>query len=103
MNFNYHDLMKQAMAAQRQMAKIQEELKSAVFEASSGGGAVKVKVSGEQEILEVTIGRDAFEPDDIEMLQDMLLVALNDALKQSREEAKTRMMGVTGGMNIPGL
>jgi DNA-binding YbaB/EbfC family protein len=103
MNFNYQELMKQAQAAQRQMEKIQEELKHTNYEASSGGGAVKVKVNGDQEVLEVNIDRGAFEPADIEMLQDMVLVALNDAIRQSKEDAKARLMGVTGGMSIPGF
>ncbi len=74
MSFNYQELMKQARVMQKQMEKIQEELKNTKFEASSGGGAVKVKVNGDQEVLEVNIDKEAFEPSDIEMLQDMVLV-----------------------------
>jgi nucleoid-associated protein EbfC len=103
MNFNYQELMKQAQAAQRQMEKIQAELKNTNYEASSGGGAVKVKVNGDQEVLEVSIDKGAFEPADIEMLQDMVLVAFNDAIRQSKEDAKAKLMGVTGGMSIPGF
>lgn len=100
---NINDLMKQAQAAQRQMEKIQEELKNTNYEASSGGGAVKVKVNGDQEVLEVNIDKGAFEPADIEMLQDMVLVALNDAIRKSKEDAKAKLMAVTGGMSIPGF
>jgi nucleoid-associated protein EbfC len=100
---NINDLMKQAQAAQRQMEKIQEELKNTNYEASSGGGAVKVKVNGDQEVLEVNIDKEAFEPADIEMLQDMVMVALNDAIRKSKEDAKAKLMAVTGGMSIPGF
>lgn len=100
---NINDLMKQAQAAQRQMEKIQEELKNTNYEASSGGGAVKVKVNGDQEVLEVIIDKGAFEPADIEMLQDMVMVALNDAIRKSKEDAKAKLMAVTGGMSIPGF
>ena len=100
---NINDLMKQAQVAQRQMGKIQEELRITNYEASSGGGAVKVKVNGDQEVLEVNIDKEAFEPTDMEMLQDMVLVALNDAIRQSKEDAKAKLMAVTGGMNIPGF
>ncbi len=100
---NINDLMKQAQVAQRQMEKIQEELKNTIYEASSGGGAVKVKVNGDQEVLEVNIDKGAFEPADIEMLQDMVLVALNDAIRQSKDDAKAKLMAVTGGMSIPGF
>ena len=100
---NINDLMKQAQVAQRQMEKIQEELRNTNYEASSGGGAVKVKVNGDQEVLEVNINKEAFEPSDMEMLQDMVLVALNDAIRQSKEDAKAKLMAVTGGMSIPGF
>ena len=100
---NINDLMKQAQVAQRQMEKIQEELRVTIYEASSGGGAVKVKVNGDQEVLEVNIDKGAFELADIEMLQDMVLVALNDAIRKSKEDAKAKLMAVTGGMSIPGF
>jgi len=103
MNFNYQEMMKQARVMQKQMEKIQEELKNTEFEASAGGGAVKVKVNGDQEILEIKINRDAINADDIEMLEDMILVAVKDAISQSKEEAKSKLMGVTGGLSIPGL
>jgi len=103
MNFNYQEMMKQARVMQKQMEKIQEELKNTEFEASAGGGAVKVKVNGDQEILEIKINRDAINADDIEMLEDMILVAVKDAISQSKEEAKSKLTGVTGGLSIPGL
>jgi DNA-binding YbaB/EbfC family protein len=103
MGFNYQEMMKQARAMQRQMEKIQEELKNAEFEASAGGGAVKVKVNGDQEILSLNIDKDAVDSDDITMLEDMVMVAVNDALKKSKDEARSRLSGLTGGMGIPGF
>jgi DNA-binding YbaB/EbfC family protein len=73
------------------------------FEASSGGGAVKITVNGEQEVLKVKVNKDIVDPEDIEMLEDMVLVAVNDAIKQSKDEAKNKLAGVTGGLNIPGF
>ncbi|MBU4293293.1 MAG: YbaB/EbfC family nucleoid-associated protein [Actinobacteria bacterium] len=103
MGFNYGEMMKQAKIMQKQMEKVQEELKDMKFEASAGGGAVKVTVNGEQDVLEVKINKDVADPDDIEMLEDMVLVAVNDAIKQSKDEAKNKLAGVTGGLNIPGF
>jgi nucleoid-associated protein EbfC len=103
MGFNYSDMMKQAKIMQKQMEKVQEELKDMKFEASAGGGAVKVTVNGEQDVLEVKINKAVADPDDIEMLEDMVLVAVNDAIKQSKDEAKNKLAGVTGGLNIPGF
>jgi DNA-binding YbaB/EbfC family protein len=89
--------MKQAKIMQKKMEEIQEELKEMKFEASSGGGVVKVIANGDQEILEVKI------KDDLDMLEDMIMVASNDAIKQSKEESKNRIAGLTGGLNIPGF
>ena len=85
------------------MEKVQDELKEMQFEASAGGGAVKVTVNGEQDVLEVKINKNVADPEDIEMLEDMVLVAVNDAIKQSKDEAKNKLAGVTGGLNIPGF
>jgi DNA-binding YbaB/EbfC family protein len=103
MGFNYGDLMKQAKVMQKQLGEIQEEIKGMVFEASAGGGAVKVKVDGEQTVLEIKISKDIVDADDIEMLEDLVMVAVNDALNKSKEEYKNKMSGITGGFNIPGL
>lgn len=103
MGFNYGDMMKQAKIMQKQMEKVQDELKGMQFEASSGGGAVKITVNGEQEVLKVKVNKDIVDPEDIEMLEDMVLVAVNDAIKQSKDEAKNKLAGVTGGLNIPGF
>ncbi len=103
MAINYGDLMKQAKIMQKQLSEIQEELKNMIFESSSGGGAVKVKVNGDQEVMEIKIDKEAIDPEDLEMVEDMILVAVNDALNKSKEEYKTRMASLTGGFNIPGL
>jgi nucleoid-associated protein EbfC len=103
MGFNYGEMMKQAKIMQKQMEKVQEELKAMKFEASSGGGAVKVTVNGDQDVLEVKINKDVADAGDIEMLEDMIMVAVNDAIKQSKNEAKTKLAGVTGGLSIPGF
>jgi nucleoid-associated protein EbfC len=103
MGFNYGDMIKQAKIMQKQMEKVQEELKDMKFEASAGGGTVKVKVNGDQDVLEVKIKKEVADPDNIEMLEDMILVAINDAIKQSKDEAKNKLAGVTGGLNIPGF
>ncbi|MDZ7839137.1 MAG: YbaB/EbfC family nucleoid-associated protein [Actinomycetota bacterium] len=83
---NYGNMMKQAKQMQKKMQQIQEELKKTEFEASSGGGAVKVKVNGEQEVLEVKINQEMVDADDLEMVEDMVVVAINDAHVQIQTE-----------------
>ncbi len=95
--------MKQAKMMQKKMQQIQEEIKKMEFEASSGGGAVKVKVNGEQEVVEVKINSEMIDAEDFEMLEDMVMVAVNDAISQAKEESKKKMSSITGGMDIPGL
>jgi len=95
--------MKQAKIMQKKLLEIQEELKKMEFEASAGGGVVKVKVNGEQEVVEVKIEREMIDLSDIEMIEDVIMVAMNDAIKQSKQEVKERMAGLTGGINVPGL
>lgn len=96
-------MMKQAKIMKQKLLEIQQELKKMEFEASAGGGAVKVKVNGDQEIIEVKIDRDMVDSGDMEMIEDMVMVAINDAVKQSKDEAKNKMASLTGGMDIPGL
>ncbi|HAX98653.1 MAG TPA: nucleoid-associated protein [Candidatus Atribacteria bacterium] len=95
--------MKEAQKMQAKMAKMQEELKTKQIEASSGGGMVKVTSNGQQEILEIKIEPSLLEENDIEMLQDLVLAAVNEALNRSREMAQEEMAKITGGLNIPGL
>ena len=103
MGINYGDLMKQAKVMQKQLEAMQDEMKNMVFEASSGGGAVKVKVNGDQQLLEIKITKEIIDPDDIEMLEDMVMVAVNDAITKSKNEYNNKMGSLTGGMNMPGL
>jgi nucleoid-associated protein EbfC len=96
-------MMKQAQKMQAKMAAVQEGLKDERLESSAGGGMVKVTISGELEILSIAIDPSAVDPDDVEMLQDMVTAAVNEAIRSAQELAATRMNDVTGGMNIPGF
>jgi len=96
-------MMKQMQKMQASLAKLQEELGEKVVEASSGGGAVKVKANGRQEVLEIKIEPEAVDPDDIEMLEDLVLAAVNEALKKAQEMVNEEMGKITGGLNLPGL
>jgi len=100
---NISKMMKQAQKIQQDMARLQEELKERTVEASAGGGAVEVIVSGKQELLSIKIKPEAVDPDDIEMLQDLVLAAVNEGLKKSQEMVTAEMSKITGGLNIPGL
>jgi len=95
--------MRQAQELQAKLAKAQAELAEATIEASSGGGAVKVTVNGQQQVLSVKISPEAIEPDDVEMLEDLVMTAVNEALAKAQEMAAKRMGKLTGGLNIPGL
>ncbi len=96
-------LMKQANQMQMKMKKLQEELAQKTYEGTSGGGAVKVTVNGENQIKAIEIQDDVFKSGDKDMLQDMLLTAANDALKTAKDTSAKEMEKITGGMNIPGL
>jgi len=96
-------MMKQVQKLQADMARLQEELGERTVEASAGGGAVKVTANGKQEIVSVTIQPEAVDPQDVEMLQDLVLAAVNEALRQSREMAAREMAKLTGGLSVPGL
>lgn len=97
------NMMKQAMKIQQEIAKLQAELNDRILETSSGGGAVTIKINGKQEIQELKIKPEAVDPTDVEMLEDMILAAVNDAIKQSQEMVSSEMNKITGGLNIPGL
>lgn len=94
-------MMKRAQKMQRDAARAQEEVAAMEFEASAGGGMVKVVAQGDMTIKAVTIDPDAIDPEDVEMLQDMVLAAVNEALRTAAEEANNRMNSVMGGMNLP--
>ena len=95
---NMNNLMKQAQKMQAQMQQQAAELESKEFKGSAGGGAVNVTVSGKKELLGIEISKDAVDPDDVEMLQDMIMAAVNEALRQVDEES-SKMMGGLGGLN----
>lgn len=96
-------IMKQAQMIQQKMAKLQEESANKTAEASAGGGAVTVLVSGKNEIKSLVIKPEAVDPNDVEMLQDLIISAVNEALKKVHAELSEEMSRITGGMNIPGL
>jgi DNA-binding YbaB/EbfC family protein len=96
-------MIKQAQELQKNMAKMQEELESATVESSAGGGAVKAVVSGKMKLESLEIDPEAVSPDDVEMLQDLVLAAVNDGLDKAQEMVSSRMSSLTGGLNIPGL
>lgn len=103
MKQNMGNIMKQAQRMQAEMARVQEELKEATVEASVGGGMVKVVMTGDQQVKQVTIDPAAVDPQDVAMLEDMIVAAMNEASRQALELANQRMARVTGGLNIPGL
>ncbi len=96
-------MLRQAQLMQKKMAKMQEEMGRREFEASAGGGMVTVRVNGDQEILAVSIEPAAVDPEDVEMLQDLVAAATNEALKKAKEAMQGEMAQLTGGLKIPGL
>ena len=100
---NMNQMMKQVQQMQAEMMKAQEQLKNEVVEASAGGGMVTVKVTGDLELREVTIDPEAVDPEDVEMLQDLVLAAVVDALAQAKRAEEDRMARITGGLRIPGM
>lgn len=103
MNGNFQKMMKQAQKLQRQMMEAQEALAEEKVEGTAGGGMVKVIADGQQNVLQVTIDPQVVDPEDVEMLQDLVLAAVSDALRKSRELAEERLGAFTRGMKIPGL
>lgn len=100
---NMNNMLKQAQKMQQEMLKAQQELEEKEIEASAGGGAVTVKISGKKELLEILISPDVVDPDDIEMLQDLVIAAVNEGMRKADELSSAQMGKLTGGMNIPGL
>lgn len=99
---NMNNLMKQAQKMQKQMEDMQANLDSLEFEAKVGGGVVSAKVNGKKELVGVSIDPDAVDPDDVEMLEDLVVAAVNEALRKAEEEVSGQMSKLTGGMNMPG-
>ncbi len=98
---NMAGMMKKVQKMQADMVKLQEELKQRTLEATAGGGAIKVVISGEKEIRSLKINPEAIDPDDIEMLEDMLIAVFNEAVKKVDEMTSSEMGKLTGGMNLP--
>lgn len=100
---NMGSMVKQAQKLQAKMMKLQEELAERTVTASAGGGMVQVVANGRQQIASIAIEKEVVDPEDVEMLQDLILAAVNDALNKSQEMVSGEMSKLTGGMNIPGL
>ncbi len=97
------NMMKQAQKLQAKMMKLQEEVGEETIEGSAGGGMIKAVANGKQQILSIQIEKEVVDPDDVDMLQDLVVAAVNDALSKSQEMVSEKMGKLTGGMNIPGL
>ena len=100
---NMQQLMRQAQKLQQQMTKMQEELEEREYEATAGGGVVTARVNGKKELVALTIKPEAVDPDDVEMLQDTVMAAINEALRTATETSEREMGKLTGGMNLGGL
>jgi DNA-binding YbaB/EbfC family protein len=100
---NMANMMKQAQKLQSKMMKLQEEMAEKTVESTSGGGMVKVIANGRQQIVSVSIEKEVVDPEDVDMLQDLILAAVNDALAKAQEMVSAEMSKLTGGMNIPGM
>ena len=100
MNMN---MVKQAQKMQQDMLKMQEEMEQKAYEASAGGGVVTAQVNGTHEVVSLTIAPDAVDPEDVEMLQDLVIAAVNEALRKADSEASANMAKLTGGLNLGGL
>ena len=100
---SFANLQRMAQQMQRDMARVQEELAAASVTGSAGGGVVTVTATGRQEVVAIAIDPSAVDPADVEMLQDLVVVAVNDALRAARELAESKMGAVTGGLRLPGM
>ncbi len=100
---NQMQMMKQAQKMQQEMLRMQEELENKTYEASAGGGMVTAVVSGQHEIKALNIKPEAVDPDDVEMLQDMVIAAVNEAMRKAAEDQNASMSKLTGGLNLGGL
>ncbi len=100
---NMNNLMKQAQQMQQKMSVLQKELESRELETSSGGGMVKIKINGKQEILELKLDKECIDPSDVESLEELLTTAVNQAVRESQDMVSGAMSKITGGLNVPGL
>ena len=103
MGGNMQQLARQAQKLQQQMTEKQAELEAQEFEASAGGGMVTAKVTGKKQLVALTIKPEAVDPEDVELLQDMVLAAVNEAIKQAEDTVEREMGKITGGMKMPGM
>lgn len=100
---NMGNMMKQMQKMQKQMEDMQKELEDKEVEASSGGGAVTAKVNGKKEVLDIEIDESVVDPEDVEMLEDLIIAAINEAMRKAEDMMNKEMKKITGGLNIPGL
>lgn len=100
---NMGQMMKQVQQMQRKMQETQKEIEETIFTSSVGGGVVEVEANGKKEILSIKLKKEIVDPEDVEMLEDMILTAVNDAIKQVEKTTEEKMGQLTGGMNIPGM
>jgi nucleoid-associated protein EbfC len=100
---NFNTIMKQAKKMQERMGQLQKELETKTVEADAGGGMVRVVVNGKYEIVSLKIEKEVVNPEDIEMLQDLVVAAVNEGIRKSQEMASSEMGKITGGLNIPGF
>ncbi len=100
---NMNNMLKQVQKMQKEMEKAQAELEEKEFEVTAGGGAITIKANGKREILDIEIKPEVVDPDDVEMLQDLMVAAVNEVLRKVEETASKDMGKFTGGMNVPGL
>jgi len=100
---NMNNLLKQAQQMQQKIAVLQKELEARELDTSSGGGAIKIKINGKQEVLDVKIDRECVDPNDVSTLEELVKTAVNQAVKESQDMVSKAMSKVTGGLNIPGM
>ncbi len=98
-----NNLLKQAQQMQQKMTTLQKELETRELEVSSGGGMIKIKINGKQEVLELSLNKECIDPNDVEMLEEIIKTGINQAVKESQDMVSNAMSKITGGMNIPGM
>lgn len=100
---NMQQIMREAQKMQKKMEELQAEAANQLVDASSGGGMVKAVMNGKQELISLTIEKEIVDPEDVEMLQDLIVAAVNEANKKAQEAMQTKMSALTGGMKLPGM
>ena len=100
---NMNNMMKQMQQMQKKLADAQKEIEESEVKATAGGGVIEVVANGKKEILSIKIDPDAVDPEDVEMLEDMIIAGVNEAMRMADEVSEKKMGGITGGLNIPGL